>query len=83
MGKKGDAIPDSVLKRHQELKEKGTINQFDYEQKIYYDDRQFSVKLPREMMNYFHFKKGDSLRFIIDTSEKGEPTLKLEYVHKK
>ena len=34
MGKKGDAIPDSVLKRHQELKEKGTINQFDYEQKI-------------------------------------------------
>lgn len=76
-------ISPNVLKRHNELKKQGTISEFHYDQKIYYDGRQFSVKLPKEMMNFFEHKQGDTLRFIVDISEKGEPKLKVEYIKTK
>ena len=36
---------------------------------ILWDGRQFMVKLPKELSEFYKIKKGDKLRFIIDFSD--------------
>ncbi len=64
---------------YHKVKTKIEENQTVFEQKIYHDGKQFSCKLPAKMMDHFHYKKGDKLRFTIDLTGE-DPSLAAEYV---
>jgi len=49
------------------------------ERPIYYDGRQFSLKIPKSIMDKIGGKKGDKIRFILNIEKK---ELELEYVKK-
>jgi len=57
------------------LKEKLLI----FESSIYFDGRQYSLKIPKRLFDYMEFSKGDKINFIIDDSEPTKPKISIVY----
>lgn len=51
------------------------------EKQIYFDDRQYSCKIPKEIMDSIGYKKGDKLSFtLIRVPSKEKITVEIKYV---
>lgn len=65
--KRGDE--EKINKLKGELKLKIDIIK---EVKIQHDGNQFTIKIPKEISNFYNLKKGDRLKLIIKPTAKGE-----------
>ena len=61
------------------LKEKLLV----FESPIYFDGRQYSLKVPKRVFDFIEFSKGDKLNFIIDDSEPEKPKIMVAYANVK
>lgn len=68
------------IEKKQKIKE--PIEIIDVEERnIYFDERQYSCKLPPDMMKAIRYKSGDRLKFtLIKKPIEGKAELKIEYV---
>ncbi len=59
----------------------------DYEKIIYYDTRQYSIKIPKLLMDKIHYKKGDKIIFTLnkpdDNTKDIADCLEIKYVRGK
>jgi hypothetical protein len=49
-----------------------------FRKKIHFDKRQYSIKLPKRLFDFFEYKEGDSIIFVIDDTVASNPKLNIE-----
>lgn len=50
-----------------------------YERPIYHSARQYVVKIPAKIFDFFEYSKGDKLKFILDITDIENPKISIEY----
>ncbi len=69
----------TLIKKPTEPKEEKII----LNRPIYHNGRQYTVKIPKEIITYAGFKKGDMLKYELTISpNKNKPILEIKYVRK-
>lgn len=59
------------------------VPNIDKEVNILQDDRQTTIRIPKEIVNYFDIKKGDKFRFLIEFPDNDNEEPKLSFEVKK
>mgnify|MGYP001570516600 CR=1 FL=1 len=83
MGKKK---PDEKLERaylsviQEDKDEKIDKRLIIFDQKIYFDKRQYSLKLPTKLYDYIDYDEKDMIRIIVDDTDPDKPKIALEYI---
>jgi hypothetical protein len=54
-----------------------------YDKIIYFDKRQYSLKIPKKVMDKIGYKEEDKIRFTLIKPYKGLEDLKIEYIREK
>jgi len=71
---------DEEFKRIGKPKEKLPPQEF--KKPIYYDKRQYSLKIPKEVMDKIGYEEGDQINFILKKPFRSLEDLKIEYLRK-
>jgi hypothetical protein len=80
--KKGTKEGNPLEKVFQSVKKEKVGKEFIEERPVYFDGRQYSFKIPKSVMDYIKYKKGDRIRFTVSGFDGTEMRVKMEYVQK-
>ncbi len=76
-----DKLYQSVITSQKDKTVKKRLSVFD--SPIYFDKRQYSIKIPRRIFDFIDYTKGDKLEFIIDETDPKKPKLSIQYMQVK